>query len=590
MSYQLFFRNKKAVVAIVTFVVALFSAVPSGLAANKKHAAPAEKSEQFDGQEFRLWGRGPEVEKLCNSLILLHALPPAKAPCQRYDLEVMAAVRAFQKRSGLPATGIPRKDTLNALAAALKALAKAAPSTGPAPPVTPEPVAPPAGAPASVANPPPAVTLPPTGTPTSAAAAPTPVAPKAPAVNPVAAAGPPPVSANTVSTDPASAAKADTVPKQTPFVIGPAQPAPSASATPMLGPQTVERLAQAAKFYQAIVAAGGWSELPSGAKFEIGKANDLVVPLRRRLMAEGYLNKDSGQSSVFDRTLADALRLFQRRHGLPEADAIKKTTLAMLNVSAASRLNQIESSHARLLKPSFSALDMKKGPYVVLNIPALSVELVDNGKVVASHIAIVGKPTTPSPELVTRITSVSPNPTWTVPFSIAQREIAPRVRRDARYLDWQRMRVERDGAPVNPRTISWAKKNYELRQKPGQRNSLGLLRIDMHNKHSVYFHDTPARKLFDRANRYRSHGCARVRDVFGLAAAILGYTDRTWTRDALIKRIEAHDRGWQSGSKIQLKAPIPVAWIYLTAWVAEDGKVEFRNDGYKRDLPVVASR
>ena len=495
----------------------------------------------------------------------------------------MGAVRAFQKRSGLRATGIPRKDTLNALAAAVKVLVKAPPPAGPAP------VAPPAAAPASVANHPPTVAPPPTAVPPSGAAASAPVA-STPAANPVPVAAPPPASSNAVSNSPASAAKADTVSKQTPFVIGPVQPVPSASATPMLGPQTVERLAQAAKFYQAIVAAGGWSELPSGAQFEIGKANDLVVPLRRRLMAEGYLNKDSGQSSVFDRTLSDALRLFQRRHGLPEADAIKKTTLAMLNVSAASRLNQIESSHARLLKPPFSALDMKKGPYVVLNIPALSVELVDNSKVVASHIAIVGKPTTPSPELVTRITSVSPNPTWTVPFSIAQREIAPRVRRDAQYLDWQRMRVERDGAPVNPTTISWAKKNYELRQKPGQRNSLGLLRIDMHNKHSVYFHDTPARNLFDRANRYRSHGCARVRDVFGLAAAILSYTDQTWTRDALIKRIEAHDRGWQSGPKIQLKAPIPVAWIYLTAWVAEDGKVEFRNDGYKRDMPMVASR
>jgi murein L,D-transpeptidase YcbB/YkuD len=286
---------------------------------------------------------------------------------------------------------------------------------------------------------------------------------------------------------------------------------------------------------------------------------------------------------VFDRATSDALHLFQRRHGLPEVDSINKGTLVALNVSAERRLNQIESSYARLTKPPFTAFEMKKGPYVVLNVPASTVELIDNGKVLASHIAIVGKPSTPSPQLVARITSISPNPSWTVPYSIARREIAPHVRRDAHYLDWQQMRVERSGVPVDPTAVNWAQSNYELRQKPGQRDSLGLLRIDMYNPRSVYFHDTPARNLFDRANRYRSHGCARVRDVFGLAAAILSFTDQSWTRDALIARIEAHDRGWEPGRKIELKKPIPVAWVYLTAWVGEDGKVEFRNDIYKRD-------
>jgi murein L,D-transpeptidase YcbB/YkuD len=536
--------------------------------------------------KFRLWGRGPEVEKLRDLLVRQGVLDPSKVHGERYDREVMAAVRAFQKRAGLHSTGIPRMATLKAL---ISQVPPGAPKAGaPAaeqaiPPAAPKVVL----APAEKAIPPTASKV----APTAAEKAVAPAAPVPAATASAGAAGPTPSSppAGGAPRIPTTASRPDPASVQAGVLIAPPKPA-ALTDMPMFTPQTAERLAEAAKFYRTIVAAGGWAGLPAGTQFEIGKPNDLTEPLRRRLAGEGYLGKDAAQGGVFDRALSDALHSFQRRHGLPETDTIRKRTLDALNVPAEIRLIQIESSHARVTQPPFANFEMKKGPYVVLNIPALTVELVDNGKVVASHIAIVGKPTTPSPQLVARITGISPNPSWTVPYSIAQREFAPQVRKNPHYLEWQEMRVERNGVPVDATAINWSVRNYELRQKPGPRNSLGLLRIDMRNPHSVYFHDTPARKLFDHLNRYRSHGCARVRDVFGLAAAILHYTDPTWSRDAVMAKIQAHDGGWEPGRKIELQTPIPVAWVYLTAWVADDGKVEFRNDVYKRDAAVVAGR
>jgi murein L,D-transpeptidase YcbB/YkuD len=550
------------------------------------------------GIKFRLWGRGPEVEKLRDLLVRQGVLDPGKVHGERYDRDVMAAVRAFQKRVGLRTTGIPRMTTLKALVSQAPptppkaAESASAPAT---PPVTPKAEAPTvrqatpqaAPAPAEKATQPTAPNVAPTVA--GRTAPPTTQVPATPAPAGAPSPAPPSTPVSGAPRIPIPATRPDLTSVQTGVLIAPPKPA-ALTDMPMFTPQTADRLGEAAKLYRMIVAGGGWAALPARTQFEIGKPNDLAEPLRRRLAAEGYLSKDAAQGAVFDRALSDALHSFQRRHGLPETDAIRKRVFDALNVPAETRLTQIESSRARVMKPPFANFEMKKGPYVVLNIPALTVELVDNGKVVASHIAIAGKPTTPSPQLVTRITGVSPNPSWTVPYSIAQREFAPKVRKKPHYLEWQEMRVERNGVPVNATTVDWSVRNYELRQKPGPRNSLGQLRIDMRNPHSVYFHDTPARKLFDHLNRYRSHGCARVRDVFGLAAAILRYTDPALSRDAVMAKIQAHDGGWEPGRKIELRAPIPVAWVYLTAWVADDGKVEFRNDVYKRDAAVVAPR
>jgi murein L,D-transpeptidase YcbB/YkuD len=596
------FEIFRATAAIVCFIGMIVTAATPGFS----HVARPDVAVEglAANTKFRLWGRGPEVEKLRAALVWWGALDPSKSRGERYDLEVMKAVRDFQKRAGVRVTGIPRAETLIALAKTADTR-QAAPATPPAPiasPAAPEsstkaaspqtsdqkaPIAPtPAGRPEAAPPRAPTAALAPASP--KASEVPTPSrSPVKPADAPVPQ-QPVPAASTNASAPNAPAPKA---PEKTPQSPAPSAsivlqaPAPSiaSSGLPMLHSRSAAMLAEAAKTYQSTVASGGWTVLTSRAQFELGKPHDLVEPLRRRLAAEAYLGKDAVQGNVFDRTLSDALRYFQRRHGLTQRDEIDRPTLAALNVSAELRLRQIEESRARAMMPLFAKLDLTNNPYVVLNIPAMMTELVDKGKVDSTYVTIVGKPKTPSPQLVARITSVSPTPAWTVPYSIAINEISSRARRNPLYLERQDMRVERNGVPVNPITLKWSVRNYELRQKPGPRNSLGLLRIDMRNPHSVYLHDTPNRSLFDRRNRYRSHGCARVRDVFSLAAALLRYSEPGWTRDALMKRIKDHDGGWEAGQKIPLKASVLVVWIYLTAWVAEDGKVEFRNDRYGRD-------
>lgn len=339
--------------------------------------------------------------------------------------------------------------------------------------------------------------------------------------------------------------------------------------------------------YREIVAAGGWSSLAATVEFEPGKAQEMVPALRARLLSERYLGKDQAAGDIYDSVLASALRRFQRNHGLEERDAIDRRTLAALNTSATARLAQIESSLDRLIRGGFVNSILAKEPYIVLNIPARVVEFVENSQVAASRLAIVGRPSTRSPELSGVIRGVTLNPTWTVPYSIVRKEIAPALRRNPGYLERHRMRVERDGAAVDSTTVNLKSRANLVRQRPGPGNSLGLLRIDMPNRHSVYFHDTPRRKLFDSSNRYYSHGCARVQDVVGFAEVLLRQTDPALTKETLISEINSHDGGWQPGRTIKLKRPIRVFWVYETAWVTEDGSVAFRKDTYKRDkLPA----
>jgi L,D-transpeptidase YcbB len=357
----------------------------------------------------------------------------------------------------------------------------------------------------------------------------------------------------------------------------------------MLHATTQRELVAVIARYRDVVANGGWSTLVGLQEFELGKAHDKVSSLRARLAAEQYLTREQAAGATYDTVVAAALHRFQHNHGLAERDGIDRMTLAELNMPAGVRLAQLESTLARLQQLKLAGIDLAKEPYVLLNIPASEVQFVEDGRVVSSRRAIVGKPKTPSPELVGFIPSITLNPTWTVPSSIVRKEIAPMLRRNPGYLDRHGMRVERHGVATDRAYVNWRDQANIVVQRPGAQNSLGFLRINMRNysRAAVYLHDTPMRKLFDTANRYYSHGCARVQDVVGFAESLLRETDAALTKEALTAEIKQHDGGWQPGRTINLKRPIRVIWAYMTAWVGEDGNVAFRKDVYRRDKPAV---
>ena len=253
-------------------------------------------------------------------------------------------------------------------------------------------------------------------------------------------------------------------------------------------------------------------------------------------------------------------------------------TLAALNVPVQKRIKQLEASLERLENMNFSFGQR----YVVVNLPATFAEAVENDKVVRRYRVIVGKTEKPSPTLTAEITSVNLNPTWTVPSSISKTEISAHMRKDPGYLARMHMEVlDAHDQPIDPHSVDWSgthTPNFTVRQQSGTFNALGAVKIDMPNPYSVYMHDTNQRNLFSDDYRFDSHGCSRVDNVRDLAAWLLQEEMPKWNRAAIDAAIATGQH-----EEITLPKKVPVAWIYLTAWMTRDQTIQFRNDIYDQD-------
>ena len=340
---------------------------------------------------------------------------------------------------------------------------------------------------------------------------------------------------------------------------------------------TAQRIKEAALSYSDLAVRGGWPPIPTDAKFALGVQGPYDDLLRRRLLISGDLAADMA-SGPYDDVAAEGVKRFQSRHGLAPTGIVTPRTLAALNVPVQKRIKQLEASLERLDNMKFAF-----GPrYVVVNIPATFAEAVENDHVVRRYRVIVGKTEKPSPTLTAEITSVNLNPTWTVPSSIAKTEISAHMRKDPSYLSRMHMDVlDAHDAPIDPRSVDWSgarSPNFTVRQQSGTWNALGAVKIDMPNPYSVYMHDTNQRNLFSDDYRFDSHGCSRVDNVRDLAAWLLQEEMPKWNRAVIDAAIATGQR-----EDIALPRKVPVAWIYLTAWMTKDQTVQFRNDIYDQD-------
>jgi len=342
------------------------------------------------------------------------------------------------------------------------------------------------------------------------------------------------------------------------------------------------RLRAALQRYRAIAASGGWPTVPAMKGLVVGEASPGIARLRRRLQATGDLKPNASGTAPFDRETMDALRRFQRRHGLAADGKSGAFSRAAMNVSAERRIATLALNLERLRWVPDHFADR-----VIVNAAAFRLRAIRGNKVRLTSAVIVGACHQPTPQFATWMTGVQFNPYWNVPASIAAREILPRLRRDPGYLKRQGMTVlTAKGTPVDPQTIDWKKLKYmpyRLRQKPGPGNALGRIRILMPNPHNVYLHDTSSPKLFARRRRAFSHGCIRVARPAELAAFLLD-GQRGWDLAAVRRAAAARPQ-----RKVLLERPIPVFIAYYTAWVAEDGAVQFREDLYRRDGRLAAA-
>lgn len=349
------------------------------------------------------------------------------------------------------------------------------------------------------------------------------------------------------------------------------------SSLPTLSPATVQTTEAAIPRYEQLAAQGGWPTVPTAERMRLGNRNKAVVALRQRLIAGGDLATSAGVSDVFDSYVEAGVKRFQARHGLTVDGLVREATLNAMNVPIDARLAQLRTNLGRL--KGFSG---NLGPkFVMCNIPAAQIEAIENGVAVTRHTAVVGKPDRASPDINSRIVEVNFNPFWTVPVSIVKRDLIPKMQEEPDYLTKQRIRIiDARGNELQPTDIDWNTNeavNYKFKQDPGDFNSLGAIRINFPSAHGVYMHDTPSRNLFGEDFRFHSSGCVRVQNVRELVTWLLAGTPG-WSRQQIDEVIRSGDR-----KDARLKAPVPLYWVYVTAWATPDGVVQFRDDIYGRD-------
>jgi murein L,D-transpeptidase YcbB/YkuD len=350
-----------------------------------------------------------------------------------------------------------------------------------------------------------------------------------------------------------------------------------ASTLPIFSPQTISYTEQAIAQYQDIVARGGWEQVPATKKLKLGVIDPDVVPLRKRLMVSGDLPQSAGFSESFDSYVDAAVKRFQARHGLPEDGVLGKYSYLAMNVAAQTRLGQLETNLGRLREKAGTLGDR----YVLVNIPAAQIEAVENGRVVLRHTAIVGKIDRQTPIVNSKINEIIVNPYWNAPVSIVRKDIIPLMRKDPDYLKNSKIRLfAPDGSEVDPMTVDWSTEEaakYRFRQDPGAGNAMASVKINFPSPDGVYMHDTPQQSLFNKLIRFDSSGCVRVQNVRDLVTWILRDTPG-WDRqhfEAAIKTGESQP--------VAVTNPVPVHFLYVSAWSTGDGVAQFRDDVYGWD-------
>ena len=351
------------------------------------------------------------------------------------------------------------------------------------------------------------------------------------------------------------------------------------SSFPTLSPDTATYVETAIQRYSMIVQQGGWQPVTSGRKaMRLGMRDEHVVSLRRRLMVSGDLEQTAGLSDTFDSYVDAAVRRFQLRHGLTPDGVVGQSTLVAMNVSANVRLGQMETNLVRLRSMSGFLGDR----YVMVNIPAAEIEAVENGRVRSRHTAVVGKIDRQTPILNSSIYELNFNPYWTVPVSIIRKDLIPKMNEDPAYLEKNRIRIfDWKGNELAWQQINWntdEATQYQFRQEPGEINSLGSVRINFHNSHQVYLHDTPSKSLFGSDYRFHSSGCVRVQNVRELITWLLESTTSDWSRARVDETIRSGSR-----EDVKLGNKIPIYMSYVTAWATAEGVIHFREDIYNRD-------
>ncbi|MGC0995145.1 L,D-transpeptidase [Pantoea agglomerans] len=322
------------------------------------------------------------------------------------------------------------------------------------------------------------------------------------------------------------------------------------------------------------------SDQPVAVSPSAAPVTDLSAP---SLQSPGNVQSqtlEGNTANVYDETLVAGVKRFQQWQGLDGDGAIGARTRQWLNVSPQMRASLLALNIQRLrLLPD----DMHNG--IMVNIANYSLIYYNNGNKILSSRVIVGRPDRKTPLMRSALNNVVLNPPWNVPTTLVRKDIIPKVKQDPTYLYKHGYTLlsgwSADAEVIDPSMIDWRMVTassfpYRLIQAPGVANALGRYKFNMPSSDAIYLHDTPNHNLFQRDIRALSSGCVRVNKASELAGLLL--QDAGWNDARITSTLKEGDTRY-----VPIRHRIPVNLYYLTAWVADDGKPQFRTDIYNYD-------
>ena len=314
--------------------------------------------------------------------------------------------------------------------------------------------------------------------------------------------------------------------------------------------------------YLTIAKNGGWPQINTVKKpLKKGITSPDIAIIKKRLMISGDLSVND-TSQVFNDTLVTAVKNFQARHGFSETGFISDSLIKEMNVPITKRVEQLLMNMDRMRWLA----NNPSGNLIVVNIPEFVLHVYEGKQKAFDIDVVVGKEGHNTMMFNGDLNQVVFSPYWNVPPSIVAKEILPAIEKNPNYIAKENMEItgNDDGLPV-------------VRQKPGAGNALGKVKFLFPNSFNIYFHDTPAKSLFEKDKRAYSHGCIRLREPEKFANYVLR-NQPEWTPEKISEAMNSGDEKY-----VKVKDPIPVVITYYTAWVDENGRLNFREDIYGHD-------
>ena len=328
--------------------------------------------------------------------------------------------------------------------------------------------------------------------------------------------------------------------------------------------------------YNDIKKKGGWPQIKFKHVLKRGDIGPALILIRKRLIISGDHEPTYLKCDTFNQDLEKGIKRFQYRHNIKEDGIIGVKTITAMNVPVEQRIREIEINLKR-----WEGFKIPADTFIFVNIAAQELKMFYHDSIAIRMKIIVGRETRKTLQFNAWLNEIEVNPHWIIPPGIINLDILPKLKSDCKFPANEKINVYLNHAILNTCNVFWDSitdaSSFVFIQEPGEENPMGKIKFNFPNPYFIYFHDTPAKELFEMENRTFSSGCIRLADAQKLALLLLE-KDRAWNEsklDSLIKSKES--------IKIPLHSAVAVSINYFTAWTDKQGLLMFASDIYKCD-------